>query len=100
MVDCRSIGVVVRTIVVAAHPDDEVLGCGGTVARLSNEGDVWICILGEGVTSRYNSSQTVPETELVNLKSQASLIHSQDDKMQKITKHTQESHLFAKKTKK
>lgn len=55
----------------AAHPDDEVLGCGGTVARLSNEGDVWICILGEGVTSRYNSSQTVPETELVNLKSQA-----------------------------
>ena len=55
----------------AAHPDDEVLGCGGTVARLSKEGDVWICVLGEGVTSRYKSSQIVPETELVNLKSQA-----------------------------
>lgn len=41
-------------LIVAAHPDDEVLGCGGTTARLANEGhDVYIAILGEGVTSRY-----------------------------------------------
>ncbi|MFC1821078.1 PIG-L deacetylase family protein [Thermodesulfobacteriota bacterium] len=43
-----------RYLVIAAHPDDEVLGCGGTVARLAREGhDVHIAILGEGVTSRY-----------------------------------------------
>ncbi len=44
-----------RTILVlAAHPDDEVLGCGGTIARLAREGDsVFIGILGEGVTSRF-----------------------------------------------
>lgn len=43
-----------RVLVLAAHPDDEVLGCGGTIARLSAEGhDVNIAILGEGVTSRY-----------------------------------------------
>ena len=41
-------------LVIAAHPDDEVLGCGGTIARLAQEGhDVYIAILGEGITSRY-----------------------------------------------
>lgn len=43
-----------RVLVIAAHPDDEILGCGGTMARLIQEGhQVEIVILGEGVTSRY-----------------------------------------------
>ncbi|HZO91664.1 MAG TPA: PIG-L family deacetylase [Chthonomonadaceae bacterium] len=42
-----------RVLVVAAHPDDEILGCGATMARHSQEGDsVFIAILGEGITSR------------------------------------------------
>ena len=40
-------------LVVAAHPDDEVLGVGATAARRAASGDaVHLTILGEGVTSR------------------------------------------------
>lgn len=42
-------------LVVAAHPDDEILGCGGTIARHANQGDViHIVIVAEGETSRDN----------------------------------------------
>lgn len=42
-----------RVLVVAAHPDDEILGLGGTVARHGDEGDlVRTLILAEGATSR------------------------------------------------
>jgi len=49
---------------VAAHPDDEVLGVGGTLARHAAAGDdVHICILSDGVTSRYDGSETA-ESEI------------------------------------
>ena len=47
-----------NVLVIAAHPDDETLGCGATIARLTREGhDVYIAILGEGVTSRYSQRE-------------------------------------------
>jgi LmbE family N-acetylglucosaminyl deacetylase len=42
-----------KILVVVAHPDDEVLGCGGTIARYAREGlDVHVVILSQGVTAR------------------------------------------------
>ncbi len=58
-----------KILVVAAHPDDEVLGCGGTVAKLSKEGyECYTLILGEGKTSRGNlSDDTSFKSELAIL---------------------------------
>lgn len=45
-------------MVVAAHPDDEVLGCGGTIARHASEGDeVHVVFMADGVTARGDSEQ-------------------------------------------
>lgn len=42
-----------NVLIIAAHPDDEVLGCGGTMARLASEGArVHVLILANGLTSR------------------------------------------------
>ena len=62
-----------KILVVAAHPDDEVLGCGGTIARLTSEGNcVYTLILGEGVTSRDRKRDLAKrENEIVELKKKA-----------------------------
>lgn len=58
-----------RTIlVVAAHPDDELLGVGGTVARHVSMGDDVYChILGQGALSREGATSQ----EVLQLKKQA-----------------------------
>jgi LmbE family N-acetylglucosaminyl deacetylase len=60
-----------RILIVAAHPDDEVLGCGGTVARLVREGaQASTLIMGEGITSRDPArDRNMRKSELNHLKS-------------------------------
>ena len=57
-----------RVLVVAAHPDDEVLGCGGTLARLALAGTVYVLILGEGVTSRVGLTEEERVEQLATLR--------------------------------
>ncbi|ADU75876.1 LmbE family N-acetylglucosaminyl deacetylase [Acetivibrio thermocellus AD2] len=58
-------------LVVAAHPDDELLGVGGTIRRHVNNGDVADClILGEGMTSRAEKREDWDKNTLSELKSQ------------------------------
>ena len=61
-----------RVLVVAAHPDDEVLGCGATAARLVVEGhDVHFAILGEGITSRHRGRSDADPAEVAALRQKA-----------------------------
>ncbi len=57
-------------LVVAAHPDDEILGCGGTVARLANEGaNVYTLLLGQGIAARHdNLDKTEYQVQVAKLK--------------------------------
>ena len=57
-------------LIIVAHPDDEVLGCGGTIAKLSSNSDIYTLILGEGITSRDISDEEKKE-ELKELKGQS-----------------------------
>jgi LmbE family N-acetylglucosaminyl deacetylase len=47
-----------RVLVVAAHPDDETLGAGGTIARHVENGDeVWVCLVSDGVGARHEHAE-------------------------------------------
>lgn len=48
-----------KALVIAPHPDDEILGAGGTIARLTQQGaDVQICILTSGHAPRFPEALT------------------------------------------
>lgn len=45
-------------LVFAPHPDDEVLGCGGTIAKLSATGNsVYVCVVTKGVMPLFEESE-------------------------------------------
>ncbi|MEO8017093.1 MAG: PIG-L family deacetylase, partial [Pseudomonadota bacterium] len=45
-------------LVLAAHPDDEVLGCGGSMARLARAGaSVHVAFLADGVLARGDTAR-------------------------------------------
>lgn len=61
-----------NVLVVAAHPDDEVLGCGGTIARLVDCGvEVHIALLADGVGSRKISAIDAKSNENLIARRQA-----------------------------
>ena len=65
-------------LVVAAHPDDEVLGCGASIAKWTEAGnEVHVLILAEGATSR--DAVRNPGNRIDELSALAKAAHSSGD---------------------
>ena len=49
-------------LVIAAHPDDEVLGMGGTIKKLSEAGNnMQLCVISEGASAQYSDKNMINE---------------------------------------
>lgn len=46
-----------KILVLAAHPDDEVLGCGATIKKLSKENDITLVCFTDGESARLNNKK-------------------------------------------
>ena len=58
-----------KILIIAAHPDDEVLGCGGLIAKYKNKSKIQVIFLTDGVSSRKknNKQMGLRKKECLNL---------------------------------
>jgi len=48
-----------KILVISVHPDDEVLGMGGTIKKLSRKNEINLCVISEGATAQYKNKKMI-----------------------------------------
>ncbi len=58
-----------KVLIIAAHPDDDILGCGGYLAKYSNTKEIRVVFIAEGTTCRYKKDEIYDNIAQLALKS-------------------------------
>lgn len=57
-----------KILIIAAHPDDEILGCGGTIIKLKDDHDINVIFMTDGVSARGRNSHESKKRRMSCLK--------------------------------
>lgn len=58
-----------RVLIISAHPDDDILGCGGTISKFSDKIEFRVIFIAEGTSCRYQDptcQESLEEIEVRN----------------------------------
>jgi LmbE family N-acetylglucosaminyl deacetylase len=58
-----------KILIIVAHPDDEVLGMGGTIKKLSKNNEITLCVVSEGASAQYSDKRMIKIRKEACLKS-------------------------------
>ena len=50
-----------QILIIAAHPDDECIGMGATIKKLSSKNKIHLCVVSEGASAQYTEKKMIIE---------------------------------------